>query len=167
MLEGAKEAGAEVTRFDLAALDVKGCRHCDACLKSAEATCVQHDDMSRILEALRTADGWVLGTPVYYAELSGYLKLAIDRMYSFWTTEGGWVLGLTGKRRGAVIAVQADTEEATPAKVADYLASVVEWHNGELVGRIAASRLGGPSDAAGRPELLAEARAIGRRLAGA
>jgi len=64
---------------------------------------------------------WVLGTPVYYAHLSGYLKLAIDRMYSLWTTEGGWRLGLTGKRRGAVVVVQADAEEETPQKVADYL----------------------------------------------
>ena len=164
MLDGAREAGADVTRFDLAALDVKGCRACEACLPSAEAKCVQRDDMSTILEALRTADAWVLGTPVYYSHLSGHLKLAIDRMYSFWTTEGGWKLGLTGKRRGAVVVVQADAEEETPRAVADYLVTMLEWHEAEVVGRLALSGLGGPGDAAARPELLAQAREIGTNL---
>jgi multimeric flavodoxin WrbA len=166
ILEGAAEAGATTTRFDLAKLDVRGCRACDACLKTAEAKCVQQDDMTRILEALRTADAWVLGTPVYYAHLSGYLKTAIDRMYSLWTTEGGWQLGLSGTRRGAVVVVQADPEKETPAKVADYVASVIEWHNGQVVGRIAESSLGAPGDAAARPDLLARAREIGRKLVG-
>ena len=164
MLEGAKEAGANSTRFDLAHLEVRGCRACDQCLKSAATTCVQHDDMSRILEALRSADAWVLGTPVYYAQLSGYMKLAIDRMYSFWTTQGGWQLGLSGARRGAVIVVQADPEQETPSRVADYLASVIEWHNGIVVDRLAQSSLGAPGDAAAQPELLAKAKEIGRKL---
>jgi multimeric flavodoxin WrbA len=166
ILEGAAGAGATTTRFDLAKLDVRGCRACDACLETAEAQCVQQDDMSRILEALRTADAWVLGTPVYYAHLSGYLKTAIDRMYSLWTTEGGWQLGLPGTRRGAVVVVQADPEKETPAKVADYVASVIEWHNGQVVGRIAESGLGAPGDAAARPDLLAKAKDIGRKLVG-
>lgn len=164
ILAGAAEAGATVTRYDLAHLDVRGCRACDACLKTAEATCVQQDDMSHILEALRTAGAWVLGTPVYYAHLSGYLKIAIDRMYSFWTTEGGWQLALPGTRRGAVVVVQADPEQETPTKVADYVASVIEWHNGQVVGRLAESSLGAPGDAAARPDLLARAKEIGRKL---
>jgi multimeric flavodoxin WrbA len=165
LAEGALEAGAGVTRFDLPKLDLKPCRACRACLKTPEARCIQRDDMIQVLDALREADAWVLATPVYFWSVSGPMKLAIDRFFSFFTEQGGWQLALPGERRGAVLVVQADPDQEVPDKVAGYLESVLEYHNVKVIGRIAAASLGGPGDAAGRPELLEEARGLGRELA--
>lgn len=165
LAEGAAEAGVEVTRFELAKLDIKPCRACRACLKTPEARCVQKDDMIQVLDALREADAWALATPVYFMDVSGPLKMAIDRFYSFFTEEGGWQLALPGERRGAVIVVQADPDQEVPDKVADYLELVLDYHKVKVVGRIAAPSLGDTGDAAGRPELLEEARELGRELA--
>jgi multimeric flavodoxin WrbA len=164
LTEGAAEAGAAVTRFDLPKLDIKPCRACRACLKTPEAQCVQKDDMAQVLDALRGAGAWVLATPVYFWHVSGSMKLAVDRFFSFFTDQPEWRLALPGARRGAVIVVQADADQETPDRIAEYLASTLAYHNAEVVGRLAVPGLGGPGDAAARPELLEEARELGRKL---
>jgi multimeric flavodoxin WrbA len=165
LTKGAAEAGATVTRFDLPKLDIKPCRACRACLKTPEAQCIQKDDMVQVLDALRGADAWVLAAPIYFWHVSGSMKLAIDRFFSFFTDQPEWRLALPGSRRGAVIVVQADPDQETPDRVAEYLASTLAYHNVEVIGRLAAPGLGGPGDAAARPELLAKAKEIGHRLA--
>lgn len=166
LLEGAREVGADTTRFDPAKMQILDCTAGDECLVSPEAGCRLEDDMQHIYAALRRAEAWVFGTPVYHAHLTGTLKRVIDRLYAFFTNEGGrWRLGLEGRRRGAIIVVQADPERETPQRVADYLQQVMGAYNVDVVGRIAESSLLKPGDAAARPDLLARARELGRELA--
>lgn len=167
LLEGAREAGAKTTRFDPARMRIQDCNAGDECLVSAEATCALDDDMAAIYAALLRSDAWVFGTPVYHANVTGTLKRVIDRMYAFYTNEGGeWRLGLEGRRCGAVIVVQADAEQETPLRVAEYLEQILRAYNVDVVGRIAESSLGAPGDAAGRQDLLARAKELGREIAG-
>jgi len=168
LLEGAREAGAETTRFDPARMHILDCNAGDECLVSAEASCRIDDDMQHIYAALRRADAWVLGSPVYHAHITGTLKRVIDRLYAFYTNEGGeWRLGLEGRRRGAAIVVQADPEHETPRRVAEYLEQILRAYNADPVGCIAEPGLSGPGDAAARPELVARAKELGRELASA
>ncbi len=167
LLEGARERGAKTTRFDPAHMRIENCTAGDECLATPEASCRIEDDMRQIYEGLRRAQAWVFGTPVYHAHVTGTLKNVIDRMYAFYTTEGGeWRLGLEGRRCGAVIVVQADPEEETPRRVAEYLEQILRAYNVDPVGCVAASNLAKPGDAAARPDLLARAKELGRELAG-
>jgi multimeric flavodoxin WrbA len=166
LLDGAREGGAQTTRFDPANMDIMDCNACDSCLVSPEAPCAIEDDMQRIYEALRRAEAWVFGTPVYHAHVTATLKRVIDRLYAFYTSAGGeWRLGLEGERRGAVIVVQADPEPDTPRRVAEYVEQILCAYNVVPIGRIAESKLAGPGDAAARPDLLARAKELGRELA--
>jgi multimeric flavodoxin WrbA len=165
LLEGSRELGATTTRLDPARMNIGDCDADRACLESAEAGCILQDDMQQVYEALQRADAWVFGTPVYFWNVAAPLKRVIDRLYAFHTEEGGWHLALQGKRRGAVIVVQADAEQETPRRNADYIASVLRDLNVETIGQLAESSLGGPKDAAGRPDLLTRARELGRELA--
>lgn len=164
MLEGAREAGAETIRFDAAKLNIGDCDADRQCLDSAEARCVRDDDMQKVYAGLEGAEAWIFATPVYFWNVNAAMKRVIDRLFAFYTTEGGWRLGLEGKRRGAVVVVQADADKEVPARMADYLASVMRDLNVEVVGSMAEGNLGEPGDAAKRPELLAKAKEIGRRL---
>jgi len=165
IFEGAREAGADTTRFDPAHMSIEDCNAGDECLVSAEASCRIQDDMQSIYEALRRAQVWVLASPVYHAHITASLKRVIDRMYAFYTDEGGeWRLGLEGKRCGAVVVVQADAERETPARVDDYLDQILRAYNVYPVGRIAESSLAKPRDAAAREDLLARAKELGREL---
>jgi len=165
LLDAARECGAMTTRFDPAGMSIGDCDADRACLESAESGCIQQDDMQEIYEALRRADAWVFGSPVYFWNVAAPLKRVIDRLYAFYTEEGGWHLGLEGRRRGAVIVVQADPGQETPKKIADYIGTVLRDLNVEVVGQVSEGGLGGPSDAAGRADLLQRAREIGRKLA--
>jgi len=166
LLGGAREAGAETKRFDPAKMHIADCTAGDECLVSADAACRIDDDMQHIYAGLRRADAWVIGTPVYHAHVTGTLKRVIDRLYAFYTTEGGgWRLGLPGRRRGATVVVQADAERETPRRVAEYLEGILRAYNADPVGCIAESGLAGPGEAAANPKLLARARALGRELA--
>ena len=165
LFAGARERGAKTTRFDPAHLKIAECEAGGRCLESAEAQCRVQDDMQVIYEALRRAEVWVFASPVYFWHLTGAMKLVIDRLYAFYTTDGGWRLGLPRRRGGVAIALQADADPETPQRVADYLASVLrEFVEGD-VHTLAAPGLG-PADAASqRPDLLEQAKEIGRKLA--
>lgn len=58
-------------------------RGCIACCRCKElGHCVFEDDLySRLVESLKTADGIVVGTPVYYAGPNGSLCALLDHLF--------------------------------------------------------------------------------------
>lgn len=79
---GAQDAGAEVTTINLYALNFKGCTSCFYCkLKSKEhGTCAMKDDLSPILEEIKLADAIILGSPIYFMNLSAGMIAFIERL---------------------------------------------------------------------------------------
>ena len=165
-LAGARERGAATTRFDPARMRILDCDADRMCLESAEAGCILQDDMQQIYAALRRAEAWIFATPIYFWNVTAPLKRVVDRLYAFYTEEGGWRVGLEGKRRGAVIVVQADADRGVPERTAGYVASVLRDLKVQVIGQLAEGSLGNPGDAAARPDLLARARQLGQELAG-
>ncbi len=80
-IRGAREAGAEVFRFDAAFKRVTACSGCDHCGLGA-SPCVYRDDMFELNPHLIDADLIVLSSPLYYFGFSAQLKLVIDRFYA-------------------------------------------------------------------------------------
>lgn len=56
------------------------CRACDSC--QVNNTCKIEDDMSRIYEDIFDCDALIVGTPVYYRNVSAQLKAVFDRVYA-------------------------------------------------------------------------------------
>lgn len=81
-LEAAREEGAEVTKLVLSALDLHGCRACDACRKTG--VCVQKDDMDVLYPYLRNADSIVLAAPTYFMGMPSVPKMVVDRCQPLW-----------------------------------------------------------------------------------
>ncbi|KHD36756.1 flavodoxin [Clostridium acetobutylicum] len=80
-IEGAKEAGHEVYRFDSAFKKVHPCVACNKC-KCGEKPCIFQDDMVELFPKLIEADLITFVTPLYYYGMSAQIKTAIDRFYS-------------------------------------------------------------------------------------
>jgi len=74
--------GAEVKTFILNNLEYRGCQGCMAC-KTKLDRCVQNDDLTEVLEAIRETDVLVLASPVYFYDISGQLKTFMDRTFSY------------------------------------------------------------------------------------
>ena len=80
--EGAKDAGNEVTCFDLGEMNIHPCRGCCKGGKDHNSPCVQKDDMDKIYPVYRQADIVVLASPLYYWTISGQLKCAFERLFA-------------------------------------------------------------------------------------
>lgn len=80
--KGAEGAGAEVKIFDLSLLEqYTGCVSCFGCkLAPNEGRCVCLDDLHPILEAIRGADGLILGTPIYLSNISAGMHALYERL---------------------------------------------------------------------------------------
>lgn len=81
-LEGAKSAGAETEIFNLYdILDWKGCRSCFACKgKKRLETCAVRDGLSPLLERATKCDALILGSPIYFADISGCMRSFFERL---------------------------------------------------------------------------------------
>ena len=60
---------------------IAGCTACGYCSRTGENRCVINDRVNQILEKLETADGLVVGSPVYYASPNGSLISLLDRLF--------------------------------------------------------------------------------------
>ena len=82
-LEGAREAGAHVERFDLARMKINACMECGGC--DTGASCVQaRDDMLLIYEKIRSVDAMILASPIFFMGVTAQTKAMIDRCQCFW-----------------------------------------------------------------------------------
>lgn len=79
---GAEEEGAEVVVFDLYKLEkFTGCISCFGCKLPANlGRCVCRDGLYDVLEAIRTADGLILGTPNYLGDVSAGFRALYERL---------------------------------------------------------------------------------------
>ena len=71
--------GIDTVRFDLGKNAVTGCTACGACRKLGK--CVIDDLANEIVAEMRRCDGFIVGSPVYYASPNGTLLALLDRMF--------------------------------------------------------------------------------------
>jgi multimeric flavodoxin WrbA len=153
VLEGAAGAGAQTEMIDLADLCITPCTACGGC--TLTGTCVYDDDVADILSRMRETDGIVLGSPVYFDNINGQMKVFVDRL-----ADAIHYQVLTGKFGCAVAA----THESGVEEVVAYLNHVLNYLGILSVGGISIATRGDPGviDTA-EPE----AQEPGRKLTGA
>lgn len=78
-LRGAQLAGAETIQVFLAEKEIRHCKGCFSCWMNTPGQCVIQDDMAGILKQGAGADVFVLATPLYFDNISGMLKVFMDR----------------------------------------------------------------------------------------
>ena len=98
-LEAAGELGAETELILVADKTIAPCDGCGACMESG--ICKVKDDMQLIYQQLELADGVILGTPVYFLNVSAQAKAVMDRTYALLRTRG-----LRGKVAAALVAAR-------------------------------------------------------------
>lgn len=82
VLRGAAEQGADTRLVNLRELNINGCIGCEGC-KNHLGECVQKDDLTPLLQELTTYDAIVMGTPVYWYQVTAQFKMLVDRLYCF------------------------------------------------------------------------------------
>ncbi len=70
--------GAETEIIPVYDKRINFCDGCHSCIKTA--TCHIQDDMQEIYQKLLESDGIIIGTPVYFLNMSGQAKTILDRL---------------------------------------------------------------------------------------
>ena len=73
------ECGVEVEIFNIGTDAIAGCLGCRACRELGK--CVIDDKVNEFLTLAESADGFVFGSPVYYAGANGALTSFMDRVF--------------------------------------------------------------------------------------
>lgn len=83
--QGAQSSGNQVEKISLAGKDISFCRGCLACQKLGR--CIIDDDANAIMHKVLNSDVVVWATPIYYYEMSGQMKVMIDRMNAMYSLD--------------------------------------------------------------------------------
>ncbi len=75
----AKKLDAELEILNMADLSIEPCKACYACLFGQK--CMIEDDVEMVFERIESADAVLLIAPVYWLDLTGKIKMFLDRMF--------------------------------------------------------------------------------------
>lgn len=80
--KGAEANGATVEKFDLYRLGkFTGCISCFGCKKEKfKGHCICRDGLTPVLDAIREADGLILGSPNYLSEMNAMFRALYERL---------------------------------------------------------------------------------------
>ena len=155
--QGAEGSGNTVTEFFLGGMDIHGCKGCFGGHSSRECPCVQKDDMDKIYPAVRDCDVVVLASPLYYWNMSGQLRTAVDRLFALEEGDGNL---LRGHGRGHLLPLPAQSHRHGGNSYYEHLAGRLRWRD---IGHVLAGGNGDVGDIKGKPE-LEQARALGASI---
>ncbi len=146
--EGAESAGNTVTEFFLDSMEIHGCKGCFGGHSSQDCPCVQQDDMAKIYPAVKDCDVVVLATPLYYWNMSGQIRTAIDRLFALEEGDGNL---LRGHDKSSALLMAAEGHDFDDVVLYyDHLMEHLRWKN---LGHVLAGGNGDVGDIQGKPEL--------------
>ncbi len=146
--EGARSAGNTVIEFFLDDMDIHGCKGCFGGHSSRECPCVQKDDMDKIYPAVKACDVIVFATPLYYWNMSGQIRTAVDRLFALEEGDGNLLRG-----HGCSGALLMAAEGHAFDDVLLYYGHLLEHLRWKNLGHILAGGNGDIGDIHGKPEL--------------
>jgi multimeric flavodoxin WrbA len=167
-VEGAEEAGAAVEEIVLRDLKISPCLEIYGCKKTGR--CVIKDDFQQVQDAILSANGLMLASPIFFYSVSAHTKTFMDRFQSLWVKKywinkvpfDNWV----PKRKGIFISVGATTGK----KLFDGTLLTIKYFFDVLDMEVWRSLLYRGLDFEGdvlkHPEYLQEAYDSGKELAG-
>ncbi|MGV8059502.1 MAG: flavodoxin family protein [Smithellaceae bacterium] len=80
VLQELEKEGLETELFQLSGKRIYGCMACYKCFKNKDQRCsVKDDQANECIEKMIKAEGIILGSPVYFADLTPEVKALIDR----------------------------------------------------------------------------------------
>jgi multimeric flavodoxin WrbA len=75
-----EKEGIETELVQLAGQPIHGCAACGQCFKNKNQRCVFDDDIvNACIEKMQAADGIILASPTYFADVTSEMKALIDR----------------------------------------------------------------------------------------
>lgn len=104
VLDELENEGIKTELFQMAGKKIHGCKGCYQCYINQDKRCIMDDDIvNECIEKMVDAEGIVLGSPVYVADVSPEMKALIDRACMVTKANGGMLRRKVG---AGVVAVR-------------------------------------------------------------
>ena len=159
--KGAQENGHPIDVVNVCQKKIAGCLACEYCHRKDsghERQCVQQDDMNQIYPAVRDCDVIVLASPLYYWNMSGQLRTAVDRLFALEEGDGNLLRG-HGRASALLMAAEGNGFEDVLLYY-NHLMEHLKWEN---LGHVLAGGNGDIGDIDGKPE-LGQAYELGKSI---
>ncbi|MDO4462691.1 MAG: flavodoxin family protein [Bacteroidia bacterium] len=154
-VEGAQAAGHDVEKITLISKDIQFCKGCLACQKLGK--CVIKDDANDIMQKVLNADVICWATPIYYYEMSGQMKVLIDRMNAMYSLDYKF-------RDVYLLTVAAEDGPDVPKRAETGLTGWTDCYpKSRLAGTLFCGGVGGPRSIEGN-EKLQKAYELGKSI---
>lgn len=75
------QEGIESEIVQLGAKEYNDCIGCGLCRSNLNGKCIYNDIVNELIEKVKESDGFIFGSPVYYAHPSGRLISVLDRLF--------------------------------------------------------------------------------------
>ena len=102
----------EVKTVRLYGLDYKGCMSCCKIKGKASNVCKFKDALTPVLEEIAEADGLVLGSPIYFGDVTGQMRTFLERLAFPWLSYNDY--SMTAPKRMPVVLME--TMNGTPER---------------------------------------------------
>jgi multimeric flavodoxin WrbA len=104
VLKELESEGIETELVELSGMEIHGCKGCRNCSARKDRKCSQTDDQANeLIGKIDLADGILLGSPTYFADVSPEIKALMDRAGYVSMANGGMLRRKVG---AAVVAVR-------------------------------------------------------------
>jgi multimeric flavodoxin WrbA len=164
IIQGVESAGAKAETVYLNGLNIKPCQACYACKKKNSSGCAVDDDMQSLYPKLAESDAWVIASPVYWFTMSAQTKLFMDRCFALWNEDPQ--INPLYKKQIAIAMSYGDSDPFNSGCV-NALRSFQDayrYAGARIVGMVYGSAEQ-PGEIASNTELMAQAEALGKKLA--
>ncbi len=154
-VEGVRAAGHEVEKVSLRGKRLAFCKGCMGCQKLGR--CVIDDDANDIMRKVLNADVVCWATPIYYYEMSGQMKVLIDRMNAMYSLDYKF-------RNVYMITTAAEDEPEVPKRAEAGLTGWIDCYpKSRLAGTLFCGGVDAPRSIEGNDKLQ-EAYELGKRV---
>lgn len=154
-IEGALAAGNEVEKITLSGKNIGFCKGCLACQKLGK--CVIDDDANAIMQKVLEAEVVCWATPIYYYEMSGQMKVLIDRMNAMYSLDYKF-------RDVYMLTTAAEDEPEVPKRAEAGLTGWIDCYpKSRLAGTLFCGGVGAPRTIRGSVKLQ-EAYQLGKNI---
>jgi len=160
ILAGAAGCGAETKIYDLNTVHFRGCQGCRIC--KTQGSCILQDDMAEMTGALLAADALVIGSPVYYGQVSGQLKLFMDRWYGLKNRD--FSSRLAPGKKCALVFSQGMGDNTAYKPMFDSWARIIQAYGVRITEILVAAGVSEAGDVDKDPAFMARARLAGQLL---
>jgi len=162
ILRGLEDRGFQTALIRLSECNIGYCRGCKACYQTG--TCVQQDDAAQIVGETLGADLVIVASPSYWGDVTGQLKVFIDRCTPF-CNQNAAKLPVQTAAKGAAVAVRAGQNKQENLHLVHTIEHFLGHLEIPLIDSFTVEGVDTVGDLVKRPQVMTDAYAFGETLA--